>query len=90
MDAAAPPPVCEPCDPPLRGWDRAAHVRYFLGLLSGLGNEYTGVETQRLSVVYFCVVGLDLLRALGELGAARRAEIVEFVYRMQVALNVSE
>ena len=65
MDAAAPPPVCEPCDPPLRGWDRAAHVRYFLGLLSGLGNEYTGVETQRLSVVYFCVVGLDLLRALG-------------------------
>ena len=35
-----PPAVCEPCDPPLRGWGRAAHVRSFRGLLGGLTAEY--------------------------------------------------
>ena len=44
--------------------DIQRHIRYFLYCLRTLPTPYTSLDTNRLTVAYFCVSGLDLLGAL--------------------------
>jgi hypothetical protein len=48
---------------------RRVHVRYFRKCLDfGFSAQYTALDTSRMSLVYFCVVALDLMGALEEVG----------------------
>ena len=48
---------------------RRVHVRYFRKCLDfGFSAQYTPLDTSRMSLVYFCVVALDLMGALEEVG----------------------
>lgn len=60
---------------------RDKHVKYFLSCLSCLPFHYVGLDTGKLSAVYFTVVGLDIL---GALDSINKEGIVEYVYRMQI------
>ena len=44
--------------------------------------EYTGLDTSRLTALYFAVVGLDLLGALDEI--ENKQEIIDYIYGMQL------
>ena len=37
------------------------HVNYFRAMLQSLPTEYLELDTSRMTVLYFCVVGLDML-----------------------------
>ena len=49
--------------------DTAAHVKYFRRCLELLPAPYASLDTNRLTVAYFCVSGLDMLGALHRVDA---------------------
>ena len=58
-----------------------SHVRYFTKCLEELPSPYTSLDTNRLTVAYFCVSGLDMLRALHKVD---RPALVRWVYAQQL------
>ena len=59
----------------------AAHRAYFLKCLQGLPSPYTSLDSNRLTVAYFCVSGLDLLCALNDVDSKA---LVRWVYAQQL------
>ena len=57
------------------------HVKYFQKCLQCLPGPYSSLDTNRLTVAYFCTSALDLL---GALDAVEAAPIVEWIYAQQV------
>jgi geranylgeranyl transferase type-1 subunit beta len=57
------------------------HARFFQALLESLPEHYVSLETTRLTAVYFCVVGLDIL---GELETVDKDRVVAFILSNQV------
>jgi geranylgeranyl transferase type-1 subunit beta len=57
------------------------HVRYFQSCLEELPQPYTGLETSRLTVIYFSVVALDVL---GQLDLVDRRRVVTYVKSMLI------
>ena len=64
--------------PPL---DKAGHVRYFLACLKSLPAPYASLDTNRMTIAYFCLSGLDLLGALDKVDAP---VLVRWIYSQQV------
>mmetsp|Transcript_8146 Transcript_8146/g.25144 ORF Transcript_8146/g.25144 Transcript_8146/m.25144 type:complete len:360 (-) Transcript_8146:66-1145(-) len=65
---------------------RTRHVRFFRLHLNSLSEHYLSLDTSRMAAVYFCLVGLDALRALeATVDEAERRSIVEWVSSLQVA-----
>lgn len=60
---------------------RERHVAYFVKALRGLPAPYAPQEVNRLTLVYFAVMALDLLGALDQVD---KEAIVEWVYSLQV------
>jgi len=63
------------------GLNLSSHANYFLKCLQTLPHQYTSLDTNRLTVAYFCVAGLDVLGRLDALDAPR---IIRWVYAQQV------
>lgn len=61
---------------------RERHISYFLDNLRCLPEGYVGLDTSRMTALYFCVIGLDILGALDRI--ENKEEIIEFVYSMQL------
>jgi uncharacterized membrane protein YgcG len=61
--------------------DIAAHAKYFLRCLELLPAPYASLDTNRLTVAYFCVSGLDVLGSVKRVNAAR---VIEWIYSLQV------
>merc|ERR1719469_318013 len=61
--------------------DTAAHAKYFLRCLELLPAPYASLDTNRLTVAYFCVSGLDMLGAVERVDAKR---VIEWIYSLQV------
>ena len=57
------------------------HVAYFCSCLQGLPTPYTGLETSRLTVIYFSVVALDMMDRLKDVD---RERVLEFTKSMLV------
>lgn len=58
------------------------HVKYFLHCLHGvLPTPYTSLDTNRLTVAYFCVAALDLLGAIDKVN---RPALIEWIYSQQL------
>ncbi|KJE91609.1 geranylgeranyltransferase beta subunit [Capsaspora owczarzaki ATCC 30864] len=62
---------------------RQRHAKYFAMCLKVLPRSMATLDTQRMTLVYFAVSGLDLLNSLA-LIESRRAAIIDWVYAMQV------
>ena len=60
----------------------SAHVKYFLALLRSLPTPYSSLDTNRMTVCYFCVSGLDLLGALDQI--EDKASLIAWVYAHQL------
>ena len=65
--------------------DLAAHAKYFLRCLELLPAPYASLDTNRLTVAYFCVSGLDVLGCLERVDAPR---IISWIYSLQVRVRV--
>lgn len=63
-------------------FDRESHILYFKACLKSLPQHYVSLDTTRLSAVYFCTLGLDILRA--SLNDLERENVIEFVYSNQL------
>lgn len=75
--AAAPTP------PPPLALNRKRTVAYFLYHLRMLPTAYDGLDTNRMTALYFCLSALDLLSALGHLEQPKE-HIIEWIYSLQV------
>lgn len=62
-------------------FNRDVHVSYFKTCLETLPEPYTSAETNACSLLYFSVVGLDIL---GELESLNRDKIIKYVYSLQL------
>jgi hypothetical protein len=69
-------------------FDRESHILYFKACLKSLPQHYISLDTTRLSAVYFCVLGLDILRA--SLNGLERKSVIEFVYANQLSSENNE
>ena len=67
------------------GWshpfDLKSHVKYFMKCLDLLPAPYSSLDTNRLTVAYFCVSGLDMLGAVDKVEKTR---VIEWIYSLQV------
>ncbi|KAH8049812.1 prenyltransferase [Aureococcus anophagefferens] len=65
--------------------DVANHVRFLRMHLRMLPQPYLSLDTSRMTALYFCVVGLDILGELeNELKADERAAMIDWIYGLQV------
>lgn len=53
------------------------HAKYFTSLLKELPSPYVGLETSRLTVIYFCVIALDMMGRIEQVDGKRVAEYVK-------------
>lgn len=60
------------------------HVKYFLKKIEGLSFNYVGVDTTRMSCLYFSVVALDIMNSGDLVG---KEKIASFVYENQIPLK---
>jgi geranylgeranyl transferase type-1 subunit beta len=65
---------------------RKMHVHYYVKQLAVLPFEYVMLDTSRLTAIYFCVVGLDML---GALDLIKKDVIIDFIYGMQLTPAVA-
>ena len=57
------------------------HIRYFRAMLATLPAPYASLDTNRITVAYFCVSGLDILGAIDQVD---REQVIKWVYALQV------
>ena len=69
-------------------FDQKSHIEYFQACLKVLPHYYVGLDTTRLSAVYFCTLGLDILGA--GLKGDERESVIEFVYSNQLDSNLDQ
>ena len=55
------------------------HVKYYKVCLNTLPEDYIELDTQRIVLLYFCVLGLDILDALDNLSTEEKDRILLFV-----------
>lgn len=63
---------------------RAAHVKYLKAMLDVMPAPYLSLDTSRLTALYFCLAGLDIL---GEIDSVDKAQTIEFIYSLQLCGN---
>ncbi|GAO47068.1 terpenoid cyclases/Protein prenyltransferase [Saitoella complicata NRRL Y-17804] len=59
------------------------HVAYFLRCLDLLPYIYTSNDLNRITLAYFCIVGLDLLHALQDVPLEKKEAWKDWIYRCQ-------
>mmetsp|Transcript_22088 Transcript_22088/g.66297 ORF Transcript_22088/g.66297 Transcript_22088/m.66297 type:complete len:381 (-) Transcript_22088:4287-5429(-) len=65
---------------------RALHARFYRMHLDLLPSVYITLDTSRLTALYFCVVGLDVLGMLdAAVPVTERAAMVEWIYGLQAS-----
>jgi geranylgeranyl transferase type-1 subunit beta len=63
-------------------------VSYMLKLLTRLPKQYVGLDTSRMTLVYFCIVGLDMLNH--RIDDTLRQSVIDYIYAMQIPASVSD
>ena len=72
--------------PPALALNRKRTIAYFLYHMRMLPTAYDGLDTNRMTALYFCLSALDLLGALEHLEQPKES-IVEWIYSLQVLPN---
>jgi len=65
--ATVPTPAAAPATPPLPPFDLRKHIGYFGFCLASLPAEYTGLDTNRLTLAHFCIHSLKILGVLDQI-----------------------
>ena len=68
--------------------DVSRAIKYFMYNLQLLPQAYTGAETNRMTLCYFCVSALDLLGSLDKI--RDKQSIIEWIYNLQVVPGQSK
>jgi geranylgeranyl transferase type-1 subunit beta len=68
-------------------FSRTEHVKFFMTCLDGLPADYVELDTQRMVLLYFCVLGLDILGALHEITNDQIENVVRFVDNNRLQLQ---
>ncbi|EFC45377.1 predicted protein [Naegleria gruberi] len=67
------------------------HVKYFMGHCSVLPHFYGSQDTNRMTILYFIISGLDVLGKVDlALNDERKKEIIEWVYSNQIGPDQNE
>ncbi|XP_066993904.2 geranylgeranyl transferase type-1 subunit beta [Anabrus simplex] len=69
---------------------RTLHIRYLKRYLDILPGELSSHDSTRLTIAFFTISGLDILNALDDLDEAKKQNIIEWIYRLQILPNDSE
>ena len=65
--------------------DKPKHTQHFLRCLRVLPRQFTPFDSHRLSIVYFCIIGLDVLGSLDSIEPSLRQQWVDWIYTCQVS-----
>jgi hypothetical protein len=68
--------------------EKENHLKYFNYHIKKLTHHYQGQDTNRITLLYFCVSGLDILNALDTI--TNKEEIIKWVYSLQIVPNNEE
>jgi len=81
-------------------FERTRHIRYFTNCLQSLPEQYTAADTNRLTLVHFCVQSLDILGCLpthpnccgnvDEEVILDNQAIIEWIYGLQTIPTLTE
>ena len=64
--------------------NKTALKKFFEFHLGRLPEPYTQLDSSRLTVIYFCVVGLDLLGELDSMDEVGKRVIIDYIYAQQL------
>jgi len=76
----------------MKKFERLRHIRYFTRSLQNLPKQYSSADTNRLTLVHFCVQALDILGCLPDADCCGRVEeevyiqreaIIDWIYGLQ-------
>ncbi|KAL3802782.1 hypothetical protein HJC23_007559 [Cyclotella cryptica] len=87
----------------MKKFERLRHIRYFTNSLQNLPKQYSSADTNRLTLVHFCIQSLDILGVLPDYSSdvkccrnvnedvyLNRDEIVEWIYGLQTLPTIVE
>ncbi|XP_019855708.1 PREDICTED: geranylgeranyl transferase type-1 subunit beta-like isoform X2 [Amphimedon queenslandica] len=66
------------------------HVRYFSRCLDILPTQCQSLDANRMTILFFCLSGLDVLDNLSVIDDQRGSEIIEWIYSQQVLPDQSD
>ena len=81
----------------MRKFERLRHIRYFTNSLQKLPKQYSSADTNRLTLVHFCVQALDILGCLPDANCCGKVEeevnihreaIIEWIYGLQTVPTI--
>jgi len=85
--------AAKPAPLPLPKFSVSRHVKYFLHNLKQLPQPYQAADTNRMTLVFFCVSALDIMGKLhgddAVLAPEQKAHIIDWVYANQVVVPPS-
>ncbi|CAG8545295.1 942_t:CDS:2, partial [Funneliformis caledonium] len=74
--------------PPKNEFDRSKHITYLKRGLTLLSRQYVSNDTNRMTLAFFCLSGLDLLGILEEeISKERRKTWIDWIYAQQILPN---
>ncbi|XP_039272013.2 geranylgeranyl transferase type-1 subunit beta-like [Styela clava] len=65
-------------------FDKDKHIRFFTRTLQVLPSRYEVLDSNRLTIAFFAVSGLDVLNSLNKLSSSTKKEIIDWIYSLQV------
>lgn len=60
------------------------HVKYFIRFLNILPGSLSAHDTTRLTIAFFSVSGLDLLKSLSSMSDQLKSNIISWIYQLQI------
>ncbi|XP_064390160.1 geranylgeranyl transferase type-1 subunit beta-like [Halichondria panicea] len=65
------------------------HIKYAKRIMGVLPTETQGLDTSRMTILFFGVSGLDVLDGLSEVSCQDKADMVDWIYAQQILPNKS-
>lgn len=60
------------------------HAKYFQRLLQIMPSRLADLDSSRSVIAFFAISGLDVLNSLDEIGDDMKADVVDWIYRLQI------
>lgn len=63
-------------------FEKDKHINYFMKHIELMPTQYSGQDTNRLTILYFCVCGLDIMNSLDKV--KNKNDIINWIYSLQI------
>ena len=64
-------------------FNKASLARFYIRYVNGLPEYYSVMDSTRITALYFCIVGLDILDMLSSI-ETMKPKIIDYIYAMQL------